>query len=136
MTMLCQPYKGIERRSCGKAVYHFWRDISYSDKPFSNSYLTKLTDQQFALISPEHAKSLIWDTRHDNRKPTGGIAGSGVLDENKEEHKRGETETDKGEAAVETNRLFRFRVEKTKNEAETASIYPGFEVCRSCYLVL
>jgi hypothetical protein len=69
-------------------------------------YLTQVTDQIMALISHEHAASLVWDKEQD------------------------EQEDDQGNHT----RLFTFKVSKTKEQEEDIKYRPGFQV-RSCVRV-
>ncbi|KAJ3555967.1 hypothetical protein NM688_g2284 [Phlebia brevispora] len=64
-------------------------------------YLTKITDQVVALISDEHANTIVWAEEDDS------------LDCDEDEN----------------DRLFTFNVAKTKEQEEGVSMRPGFEVC-------
>ncbi|KAF7978535.1 hypothetical protein HWV62_45432 [Athelia sp. TMB] len=66
-------------------------------------YLTKICDQITALISPEHAKTLVWKEEEDDAM---------VLD--------GENE--------QSDRLFSFEVAKTSEQEETVTIRTGFQM--------
>lgn len=65
-------------------------------------YLTKLTDQVVALISDEHAQSIIF----------------------KEEMSDEDMEIDDDDS----DRLFAFEVSKTNEQEENVTLRPGFEV--------
>lgn len=65
-------------------------------------YLTKICDQIVALISREEAESIVW---------YGGKEGDAMDD-----------------AEKESDRLFTFEVEKTKEQEENVTTRPGFQV--------
>ncbi|KAF7800147.1 hypothetical protein EIP86_011392 [Pleurotus ostreatoroseus] len=64
-------------------------------------YLTKITDQVVALISDEHANTIVWTEDADCPE----------MDED------------------ENDRLFTFEVAKTKEQEESVSVKPGFQAC-------
>ncbi|KAG8993098.1 hypothetical protein FRB94_011064 [Tulasnella sp. JGI-2019a] len=72
-------------------------------------YLTRLTDQIRALVSPEHAASLVWNQDDFD---------SDVEEEAADADTDSEDEND--------DRFFKFEVAKTHEQEEDAKIYPGF----------
>lgn len=68
-------------------------------------YLTTICDQVMALISPEHARSVVWS----------GQEGEDTMemDENQDEY----------------DRMFTFEVRKTNEQEEAIKPRPGFKVC-------
>jgi hypothetical protein len=75
-----------------------------SNVPFVGSYLLKMCDQVVALISSEHANTIVWNE---------GDEADCFLD----------TEND------ESDRLFAFEVAQTNEQEETVTFRPGFQVC-------
>jgi hypothetical protein len=67
-------------------------------------FLTKICDQVTALISEDHAKSMIWSSPVSDDQ----------LSEDDED---------------DTDRLFTFEVAKTKEQEEGVSVRQGFEAC-------
>ncbi|KAG9024251.1 hypothetical protein FRB95_011739 [Tulasnella sp. JGI-2019a] len=75
-------------------------------------YLTRLSDQIFALISPEHSTSLVWkDFDSDNARESDGSDGDGSGAEDDSE-----------------DRFFKFVVAKNEGQAESAKLHEGFEL--------
>ncbi|KAF7982845.1 hypothetical protein HWV62_25812 [Athelia sp. TMB] len=66
-------------------------------------YLTKICDQTMALISPEHAKTLVWKEEEDD-----------VMDLDRENE--------------QSDRLFSFEVAKTSEQEESVTIRTGFQM--------
>jgi hypothetical protein len=66
-------------------------------------YLTKITDQILALISPEHAKAIVWQKN----------AAEDVMDVDEE---------------YETDRLFTFEIAQTNEQEEDVTARSGFKV--------
>lgn len=71
-------------------------------------YLTKMCDQVTALISPEHARSIVWSEQD----------GENTVMEMEEDQDQDESD-----------RMFTFEVTKTNEQEETVTSRPGFKVC-------
>ena len=72
-----------------------------------SSYLTRLSDQQTALLSKEHAESIIWKDRDSNES---------------------DQEASDSEEEDQDDRAFRFMVQKTVEQEESVTVHDGFNV--------
>ena len=76
--------------------------------PLILRYLTNICDQVIALISDDHAKSMLWSNSLNDDQ---------LSDPDEDD----------------TDRLFTFEVAKTKEQEEGVTVRQGFEACYRCY---
>jgi len=112
----------------GHRVYViFWpEDTTWSNNTTSSAkknrvafmrYLTKLTDQVFVFVSPEHAGSIVWKDSAVEAKDVAMFEDDDANGDDDDMH----------DDLFSSGRFFSFSVEKTDEQEEDVKMKPGFK---------